>query len=159
MKNIQTQRNTLRKVFVHGSTAAALALLLGFSCAAPFTAANASTSDASSNSITFTDPQKPIIVKKSHPLFSITMQSNPTTGFLWSLKSFDPALIKPVRRTFHPPIKNSLLGKGGYEEWVFAVKPAGFLVPQTTSIALIYARYSELEGAQISNFRVVTNDY
>lgn len=112
----------------------------------------------SEKNIAYSDPQKPILVKKPQPLFSITLQSNPTTGFLWSLKGFDANTIKPISRTYYPPQKNGLIGRGGYEKWLFSVKPAGFVVPQTTTITLIYARYSELEGAQVSNFKVVTTN-
>jgi inhibitor of cysteine peptidase len=107
------------------------------------------------NSITTTDPQKPVMVKKSQPVFTIILQSNPTTGFAWSLKNYDVNLIRPVGRVFIPG-QRGLIGAGGYEKWTFAVKPAGFIVPQTTSITLIYSRSWELEGAQATNFKVVT---
>lgn len=105
--------------------------------------------------ITFTDPQKTIVVKKTEPKFAVLLQSNPTTGFSWSLKSYNADLIRAISRTFYPS-KTGLIGAGGYEKWVFAVRPAAFVVPQTTSITLIYARPWDLEGAQASNFKVIT---
>ncbi len=125
-----------------------IALLLfscGISCAAK-------KSDA-------TDPQKPIVVKASDPNFVITLSSNPTTGYSWSLKTYDSDLIKPISRKYYPP-QTKLLGAGGYEKWFFAVKPAGFTVPHITNVTLIYSRPWELQSAQASNFKVVTtNDY
>lgn len=112
---------------------------------------------ATNNSVVFTDPQKPILVKKTQPIFTIILQSNPTTGFSWALKNYDNNLIKPVKRVFVAG-QRGLIGAGGYEKWTFAVKPAGFVVPQTTSITLIYSRSWELEGAQATNFKVVTNN-
>lgn len=143
-----TQRKTSK--ILHRAIIIAFMLLLNLSCMNINVMANP-------ENIAFSDPQKPIIVKKSQPLFSITLQSNPTTGFLWSLKNYDSAIIKPIRKIYHPA-KTTLIGRGGYEQWTFAVKPAGFVVPQTTNITLIYARYSELEGAQLSNFKVVTSN-
>lgn len=107
------------------------------------------------NGVVFTDPQKTILVKKSSPSFSVILQSNPTTGYSWSLKSYDNVLVHPISRKFYPS-KSGLVGAGGYEKWVFSVKPAGFVVPQTTSITLIYARPWDLQGAQATNFKVVT---
>lgn len=114
---------------------------------------------AAAEKIDFTDPQKPIVVKSSNPSFTIILSSNPTTGYSWSLKTYDNDLIKPISRKYYS-LQIKMLGAGGYEKWVFTVKPAGFAVPQTTNITLIYSRPWELQGAQASNFKVVTtNDY
>jgi inhibitor of cysteine peptidase len=107
--------------------------------------------------INYTNAQKSIVVKSSQPSFTVTIQSNPTTGFSWFLKSFDPTLIKPIKRTFHP-IKNGLLGSGGYEEWTFYVRALAFTVPQSTSITLMYARPFDLDSAQLTTFKVVTQN-
>lgn len=104
------------------------------------------------------DPLKTIIVKKTAPYFTLTLQSNPTTGFTWSLKSYDNSIVVPISRKFYPPQVKKLIGAGGTEKWVFKVKPEGFVVPQTTSVVLIYARYSDQQGANAVNFKVVTVD-
>lgn len=103
-------------------------------------------------------PQKSILVKKSSPVFEIFLQSNPTTGYSWLLKSYDSNLIVPVTHKFYPPEDKRLVGAPGYEKWVFQVKPVGFIVPQLTSINLIYIRPWEEQGAQVINFKVVTNN-
>lgn len=105
--------------------------------------------------ITFTDSSKAIVVKKTSPSFDIILQSNPTTGFTWSLKNYDSQIIKPVANKYFPP-KNGLIGSAGYDKWTFMVKPGGFVVPQTTSITLIYARPWDQQSAQATNFKVVT---
>lgn len=107
-------------------------------------------------SVEFTDAQRPIVVKKTLATFVITLPSNPTTGFSWVLKNFDSSLVKPISRVYLPPTKSSLIGKGGCEQWKFAVTAAGFRVPHSTSITLVYSRPWELEGAQIANFKVIT---
>lgn len=108
------------------------------------------------NGVIYTDPLKSIIVKKSSPEFTIIMQSNPTTGYSWSLKSYDSNIVMPVSRKYYPPVNKKLIGAGGHEKWTFRIKPEGFVVPQTTSVTLIYSRPSDQQGAQITNFKVVT---
>lgn len=113
---------------------------------------------APGNGIAYTDPLKTIIVKKSQPEFVIIMASNPTTGYTWSLKGYDANIITPVNRKYFPPVNKKLIGAGGYEKWTFRVRQAGFVVPQTTSITLIYSRPWDQQGAQITNYKVVTNN-
>jgi inhibitor of cysteine peptidase len=120
-----------------------------------FTAVYAATP---STKITYSDPLKTIVVKKSSPEFSILLQSNATTGFSWTLKSYDSNIISPILRKYYPPVAKKLLGAGGYEKWTFRVRGEGFVVPQTTNISLIYARSWDQQGAQISTFKVVTYD-
>lgn len=111
---------------------------------------------AATNGITYTDPLKTIVVKKTQPEFAITIQSNPTTGYSWSLKSYDANIIVPVSRKYFPAANKKLIGAGGYEKWIFRVRPEGFVVPQTTSLTLLYSRPWDQQGAQATNFKVVT---
>jgi inhibitor of cysteine peptidase len=99
-----------------------------------------------------------ILVKKSEPVFTIILQSNPTTGYSWSLKNYDPNIILPLSRKFYPSTSKGLVGAPGYEKWTFRVKAGGFTVPQLTSITLIYLRPWEEQGVQTINFKVVTNN-
>jgi inhibitor of cysteine peptidase len=112
---------------------------------------------AQNQPLTTSDPQKSIMVGKSNPTFTIILSSNPTTGYSWFLKSIDTDLIKPVNKVFIAPNKG-LIGAGGYEKWTFQIKPGGFSVPQNFSITMVYARPWEMQGVQISTFKVVTND-
>lgn len=112
---------------------------------------------AEADKIKFTDPQNPILVKKSSPTFDIILQSNGTTGYSWALKTYDTDFIKPLKKKYYPAT-SGLIGAGGYEKWTFRVKPEGFIVPQVTSIMLIYQRPWEASGAQVTNFKVVTTD-
>lgn len=106
--------------------------------------------------VEFTDPNKTILVKKSGPFFTIALQSNPTTGYSWALKNYDANLIMPVGRKFYAPANNrNMTGAPGYEKWTFQVKSEGFIVPQVTSIDLIYLRPWEGQGARVVSFKVV----
>lgn len=106
--------------------------------------------------IVYSDPQKPIVVKKSQPTFELILKSNQTTGYAWSLKNLDEYLIVPVKRIYVANENKGFAGGGGYEVWTFMAKPSSFVVPQTTSITLIYSRPWEIEGSQATHFKVVT---
>jgi inhibitor of cysteine peptidase len=124
----------------------------------------------------FTDPNAPIIVEQSNPTFTITLESNPTTGYSWSLKDkgYDEKLISLVNHKFYPPTNKTLVGAPGYEEWIFKVNPSSFTASQTTTsqtttsqttkttIALVYIRPWEKQinqNTQPTNFKVeIKND-
>lgn len=109
------------------------------------------------NGIAYSDPQKPLVVKKSHPTFNVILKSNQTTGYIWTLKNIDDYLIQPIKRVYISNENNKgFTGGGGYEIWTFMAKQSSFIVPQTTSITLIYSRPWELEGSQATHFKVVT---
>jgi inhibitor of cysteine peptidase len=110
------------------------------------------------DNISFTDPSKSIIVKKSKPEFTIVLKSNPTTGFSWLLKNYDVNLMVSVENKYFSPKAEKMVGAPGYEMWTFRVKPSGFVVPQTTHITLVYARPWTEKGAKVTNFKVVTSN-
>jgi len=112
--------------------------------------------EAASKQPDFTDPLKSIMVKQSQPVFSVVLKSNPTTGYSWLLKNYDSELITPVRSKFFKSTSKKLVGAPGYEKWTFRVKPKGFVVPQMTNIVLVYTHPWDDQGAQATNFRVVT---
>ena len=108
--------------------------------------------------IEYTNPEKTIVVERSKPTFSVIVQANPTTGYSWLLRSYDSNLIAPVSRKFYPPTDKKLVGAPGYEKWTFRVKSSGFVVPQTASITLLYARSWEMQDVHPTNFKVVTRN-
>lgn len=79
------------------------------------------------------------LITSSHPEFVIKLKSNPTTGYSWFLRDYDANLIAPKKHNFEKPEKG-LIGAPGYEVWTFRIKPAGFIVPQQTTIRFIYTR-------------------
>lgn len=105
-----------------------------------------------------TNPIKPIIVKKSEPKFSIILQSNPTTGYAWVLKSYDDTLITPVKQEFYPASSKKLMAAPGYEKWTFRIKDSGFIVAHITNISLAYMRSWETQDFQTTTFKVITQN-
>jgi len=106
----------------------------------------------------FTNPVKPIIVKKSQSKFSIILQSNPTTGYVWALKSYDNTLITPVKQELYPAADKKIMGAPGYEKWTFRIKDSGFIVAHITNISLAYLRSWETQDFQTTTFKVITQN-
>lgn len=104
------------------------------------------------------NPQQNVIVKKTSPHFTIVLQSNPTTGYRWSLKQYDSNFITPVGNKFIPPTNQRLIGAGGYEQWMFDVKPEAFNAAHQLTVSFIYARSWERGSGQGVSFNVVTTN-
>lgn len=87
----------------------------------------------------YTNPDQTILQSTNQPTFVIRLKSNPTTGYSWFLKKYDPDYIKIVQQQYFPPEK-ALPGAGGIEEWKFQLTPLAFTAPHSLSIELAYAR-------------------
>lgn len=94
---------------------------------------------ADTNANVYNEDRKNITVKAKDASFTITLKSNPTTGYSWFLREYDANLIKPVSHQFQKGDTN-LMGAPGSETFVFRMKPEAFVVPTQTTIRLTYAR-------------------
>ena len=92
---------------------------------------------ATEKSIQFSSPNNKIFVSRKNPVFTLTLHSNPTTGFSWAIKSYDKNLISLVDHKFIAPKNKKLIGAPGYEVWTFkfkankgnaAVNPVGHII-------------------------------
>ncbi len=102
----------------------------------------------------YTDPNKMIQVTPDKAMVVLKIKSNPTTGYMWFLSSYDSNLLTPVSRQYIPS-KSDLVGAGGYVEWTFSVNKQAFVVPQLTHINLHYIRpWIVTAGHQQLNFTV-----
>ena len=89
---------------------------------------------------TITDPAKTLSVGQEESLFTITLASNPSTGFVWLLESYDSTLLKLVKHDYvAPDNKKNRVGTTGVENWTFTEK-SKIPGPQVTKITLINAR-------------------
>lgn len=113
------------------------------------------TASFSSTQIKLSADSKPIHVTSAHPEFTLTLTSNPTTGYSWYLRSYNSQLITLVGHKFVTSHR-LLPGSGGKEVWTFKVNPNGFLAPQVSCIQLIYARPWEMKSGEIKKFTVIT---
>jgi inhibitor of cysteine peptidase len=98
-----------------------------------------------------TQDSKPITVKTGQE-FTITLVSNPTTGYRWDLdKPIDGKLVQLVTNDYVRP-NTTLIGAGGKQVWTFKAVAEG-----KTQIDLKYFRSWEkdVEPVQKTNFVVV----
>lgn len=98
-----------------------------------------------------------VMVPSDHPQVVIQLKSNPTTGYSWFLREYDGNLITPVKHAFEPNSNRKLMGAPGYETWTFHVKPAGFKVPQQTTLRFVYTRpWEDSNQAKQVTYRIST---
>lgn len=88
----------------------------------------------------YTEQNTSITITRKQPQFIIKLRSNPTTGFSWSLKRYDPQLIQPMNHYFQSRHHPQLIGAPGYELWTFKATAKTFTASLQTPIVLIYAR-------------------
>lgn len=107
---------------------------------------------------TYTEDKLAVTVTPDKPTFFIQLKSNPTTGFMWYLRSYDATVLQPVKHAFVAPENKKLIGAPGFEVWTFRVKPAGFAVPMQTQVRFVYGRAWEADGqAKQVVFQVTTH--
>lgn len=104
----------------------------------------------------FSDPAQPIKVVRVAPIFTITLASNPSTGYSWVATKYDPNFLKVVKHTYYPPAKQ-MPGAGGKEVWIVRVEPLAFNSPHgPLSMTMVYGRPSGHEIGKISVFNIQT---
>ncbi|MCH9744506.1 MAG: protease inhibitor I42 family protein [Gammaproteobacteria bacterium] len=104
-----------------------------------------------------------ILVTKKKPTFTITLRSNPTTGYSWFLKKCNYHLIKPVSQKFmadRAALKKGIMGAPGLSVWTFRAQPAAFAVPQVTRLKWVSMRPWEglVKGQEQATYTVVMNN-
>ncbi|MBL6933909.1 MAG: protease inhibitor I42 family protein [Alphaproteobacteria bacterium] len=80
-----------------------------------------------------------ILVRQTLPTFTITLHSNPSTGYSWFLESLDEILLEAVLHRYLPP-ESTAAGTPGKEVWTFRARHGAFIVPRTSRIVFHYLR-------------------
>lgn len=104
--------------------------------------------------VKLTDLNSPILVKKSEPTITLTLEANPTTGYSWYLLHYDHRLLAPLSAKFYPP-QRKIMGAPGHMVWKFQVKDSAFNVPRITKIKMIYARPWKIANEKPTKVAVV----
>jgi len=61
-----------------------------------------------------------IITLKSGEIFTIALESNPTTGYSWSIEEPLPEILQKVSNEYKPyNTSGNIVGSGGTEIWIF----------------------------------------
>ncbi|WP_108652786.1 protease inhibitor I42 family protein [Dongshaea marina] len=91
------------------------------------------------------DPAKPILVTPGQKQFSINLKSNPSTGYVWIIKSYDHNLLEIKGQAFQAGSKD-LVGAPGITTFTFKIDDDAFKASQMSHIDFIYARPWEMES-------------
>ncbi|EKD92050.1 MAG: hypothetical protein ACD_29C00220G0001 [uncultured bacterium] len=94
----------------------------------------------------FTSNAKPLVLTAENPEITITLPSNPTTGFTWSIQKYDTNLLKLVLQRYTPP-NSRLMGAPGIQQYTFQAIQTGYSVTQVGHVVLQYARQWTTVGA------------
>ena len=89
--------------------------------------------------------------------FQVALPSNPTTGYQWTVKSYDTQLLK-LFSSLYTPSKSNLVGAGGAMVFSFErLNPAS--VPKKTVMEFSYARPWEKGNATSQTVTVIFSEY
>lgn len=80
------------------------------------------------------------ILTPDYPNYQLTVQSNPTTGYIWLVKSYDKNLLKLIKHEYVPSTNPKLIGAPGQDIYEFQGITENVHAPTMTSIHLVYAR-------------------
>ena len=83
--------------------------------------------------------------------FTLSLESNPTTGYSWE-PTFDSTFLSLKRRDFEASDSRSI-GTGGIEKFTFVPIKTG-----ETEIIMIYKRPWESKSADEKSFRLIIKD-
>jgi inhibitor of cysteine peptidase len=94
------------------------------------------------------------VLTPQHPSYQLTLTSNPTTGYIWLLQSYDSHGLVLLSHQYIAP-NNRLMGAPGKEVWQFQATHVSFLAPSVSEIHLIYARpWDVAHGNQVMFYLV-----
>lgn len=102
----------------------------------------------SGNVVAMAEAPKTILLAQGESSFTITLPSNPTTGFVWLLESYDDHVLKVTKHDYVAPQVKNKVGAPGLEQWVFDVNTE-IIGPRVTKVTLIHARPWEVGATTV----------
>lgn len=80
-----------------------------------------------------------VFVNRVNPSTQVQFNANPTTGYSWTIKGYDKALVTLEGKYF--PSNKHLIGSGGLQQWTITATPQALKKPtQLTKIIFVYSR-------------------
>ena len=104
---------------------------------------------------TFDKPKKAIALRKGETEFTITLDSNPSTGFAWYYSPSTVDIIKLTSRKF-VRTESDKIGSPGKEYWTFEVSTDRLVGPMIFNLNFAYMRAWEIEKAESAHVFVLT---
>lgn len=93
-----------------------------------------------------------LTVNKNQKEFSLSLPSNPTTGYQWTVVNFDKSFLQLKASQYIAP-KTKLIGAGGQMQFNFALVN-GKSYPASTTLQFKYLRPWEPETGTVKEIRV-----
>lgn len=91
-------------------------------------------------------------VNKKHTSFVVNLAANPTTGFQWTVVSYDKTLLTLSDSRYQKP-NTQLIGAGGHMLFTFTLNK-GKAYPKSTDLVFKYARPWEKSSGTLQNVTV-----
>ena len=88
---------------------------------------------------------------KTGETFTISLEGNPTTGYIWEVSGIDPAVVEQVGE---PDFKSDskLIGAGGMFTFTFKA-----VAPGSATVTLVYHKSWEKDVAPLYEYEVMVN--
>lgn len=100
----------------------------------------------------YADDELIINVNTKQTQFVLSLAANPTTGYQWSVVSFDKNLLT-LKSSKYLKSPSNLIGSGGQMQYIFSVNK-GKKIPPSTNLQFKYARAWEPNAGTLKNVRV-----
>lgn len=99
---------------------------------------------------------KPILLTSKQTTFSVSLPSNPSTGYSWVLQGdYNAALIQPVEQHY-VIIKKDLPGAPRLDQWTFKLSKLAFQAPTHITLKLQYVRPWETGSTNNKTLNIIT---
>lgn len=121
------------KIFLSSTACLLVGLVALAGCGGGSSTPPASNPTKAPSGKTFKTPGSPVEVSNGEA-FNIALDSNPSTGYSWSLEGGVPEILQSTGETFVAP-ERDLVGAPGVQYWEFKAVKAG-----SGSIKFIYSR-------------------
>ena len=145
--------NKVVKLIVTGLV---FSVVTSISMAAPSVATSSAVKSVNQTTQPTAAPANGMLTAK-HPIYTLRLNSNPTTGFSWFVVSYPEHLVKIIKHEYLPP-QTQRIGAGGVEVWQFQATKAALAVPTVIKVTLMYARPWEInDQSTVQSFYMVTN--
>ena len=99
------------------------------------------------------DSTETFIVSPAQPSFAIALSANPTTGYIWVLKSMDNKVVTLVSHQYTAS-KPRFMGSGGQDIWQFRLNVNHTKLPKSTSLQFVYWRPWEKVVVREANYHI-----
>lgn len=101
----------------------------------------------------YMDANVPIVIGKSDKEFAIRLPANPSTGYSWRIKHYDPSAVRLIRKSYQPTLF-AKPGAIGYETLLFKINQNRFAYNPNAQIEFAYGHPWNQDIAKVVVFNI-----